>query len=160
MNGRGLREQGLKAAGRIKALTGCDLLSVDVPSLYGSGGAGIPARCACPYFSGTGHRHCCFYPYDTVILAVQTLRRIFRYYRNRKEFSFSESVNALRIDTDRQNTIEALEALADALDAPVRGAECPGRYARYRVPDSPLGKLTARRPAQWSSTSPGKCDHG
>jgi len=81
--------------------------------------------------------------------------------RNGKSSLLSESVNALRIDTDRQNTIEALEALADALDAPARGADVRAVYARYRVPDMPLGKLTAEEACTTGrSTSPGKCDHG
>ena len=142
MNGRGLREQGLKAAGRIKALTGWDLLSVMFPA-YMDRGAGLPAPVRIPYFPEQAIP--LLLPYDTVILAGADAPVAFFGYRNGKSSLLSESVNALRIDTDRQNTIEALEALADALGAPARGADVRAVYARYRVPDMPLGKLTAEK---------------
>ena len=142
MNGRALRKRGLKAAGRIKALTGCDLLSAMFPA-YMDRGAGLPAPVRIPYFPEQAISM--LSPYDAVILVDMDAPVAFFGYRDGRSYLLSERATVMRIDSDRQHAAEALEALADALDAPVRGNALRAFPAKDQIPDMPLGKLTAEK---------------
>jgi acetolactate synthase-1/2/3 large subunit len=84
-------------------------------------------------------------PYDTVILAGTNAPVAFFGYRNGRSFLLNETAKTFRIDTSRQCAVDALEALADSLDAAGKGAGDKIVYTDYRVPKMPFGRLTAEK---------------
>ncbi len=142
MNGRALRERGLRAAGRIKALTGCALLTVMFPAFMDRG-AGLPAPTRLPYFPEPAIS--LLSSHDLILLADADAPVAFFGYRDGKSALLGEGTITLRINTEGQHAAEALEALADTLGAPAHGEAVATVQAPYRLPDSPIGKLTAEK---------------
>jgi acetolactate synthase I/II/III large subunit len=141
MNGRALRSRGLAAAARIKAAVGCDLFSVTFPA-YMDRGAGRAAVTRIPYFPDEGEA--VLSPYQTVLLAGTEEPVAFFGYKGGKSYLLTRSVQKMRIDGERQDAAEALEALADALDAPMNHTNATVLAGHHR-PEAATGKLTAEK---------------
>jgi acetolactate synthase-1/2/3 large subunit len=115
VGGRALRKRGLQAAARIKAVAGCDLLVETFPA-YLERGAGLPALKRIPYLPEQATA--LLSPYQAVILADAREPVVFFGYKGMGSYFLTESQQKAHISTRSQNAEEALEHLADALDAP------------------------------------------
>lgn len=141
MNGRALRRRGLEAAGRIKAAVGCDLYCINFPA-YVDRGAGTVPVARVPYFPEPAAA--VLAPYRAVVLAGTDQPVNFFGYEGQWSNPVAADVPKLRIDTDAQDSAEALEALAAELGAP--GKDALGNIvAGYSIPDVPAGKLTPEK---------------
>lgn len=135
LGGFGLRRRGLRAAARIAAVTGCQLLCETAPT-HLERGAGTPALARLPYFPEPGFE--LLAPFKTVVLAgARNPVTFFGYPNTRSHFVAPEQKLAV-LATPEDNITVALEALADELGAPARGGEVQA-VAR---PERPTGKLT------------------
>ena len=115
IGGRGLRERGLKAAARIKAATGCDLVMELLPP-YMERGAGLPDFLRIPFAPEPAIE--LLSQYEAVVLAG-TNEPVTSYgYKGFGSYLLREDQKKTAIATDRQDTGEVLENLADALGAP------------------------------------------
>jgi acetolactate synthase-1/2/3 large subunit len=142
MDGKALRKRGLHAAARIKAATGCDLMSVTFPP-YMDRGAGLPFLPRVPYFPEQAIA--ALSPYDAVILAGAREPVAFFGYENGASYLLNPASRKLRIAEEGQNAAIALEALAGALNAPQAGNDLRDIVSRYSQPAVPEGKLTAEK---------------
>ena len=141
MNGRALLGEGLAAAARIKAKTGCDLFNVTFPARV-ERGAGIVPVTRIPYFPD--HATALLAPYEAALFAGTDEPATFFGYEGLSSYFMKQSVERLRLDNDRQNAAQALEALADSLGAPSNLA-VDNIIAPYRRPEFPTGKLTPEK---------------
>ena len=140
MGGRALRKQGLIAAARIKAATGCDLLSETSPARMDRG-AGLPVPIRIPYFPGKATE--LLSQYEVVVMAGAREPIVFFGYEGGKSKLLTEEQQAVHISAGPPDLPEALEQLAAALDAPQGGAlktEDSGSGIRSELP---AGALTA-----------------
>ena len=138
LGGRTLRKQGLNAAARLKAAAGCDLLSVAFPACTDRG-AGLPVLGRIPYFPKQALAMLSSYE---AFLMVGTDEPVafFGYQGGRSHF-LDDNQRRLRLDTDGQDAVAVLEALADAIGAPA-GTEALGSIlAQYKIPELPTGAL-------------------
>jgi acetolactate synthase-1/2/3 large subunit len=140
LGGRALRLRGLQAAARIKVATGCDLLSGNMPG-YADRGLGLPDVVRLPYFPEPAAE--LLSQYEALVLVGTGEPVTFFGYQGFSSNSFDKDKPKIRISGDRQNAIEALEHLAEALNAPlfskISGQKMfpePGR------PGVPQGELT------------------
>ncbi|HTZ40941.1 MAG TPA: acetolactate synthase large subunit [Syntrophales bacterium] len=141
MNGRALRRRGLEAAGRIRAAVGCDLFCINFPA-YVDRGAGTVPVARVPYFPEPAAA--LLAPYKAVVLAGTDQPVNFFGYEGQWSNPVAAGVPKLRIESDSQDAAEALEALADELDAP--GKDALGKIvAGYNVPEIPSGILTPEK---------------
>jgi acetolactate synthase-1/2/3 large subunit len=128
--------QGLIAANRIAAVTGCKVFGSTFCARI-DGGPGMPVLNRLPYFPEhiiatlQGTRH--------LILAGAEQPVSFFAYENIPSLLVPEGCSVQRLATGDQDVDHALESLADILGAPADD------YARYQStrPDSPNGKLSA-----------------
>ncbi|MCX7982000.1 MAG: acetolactate synthase large subunit [Syntrophales bacterium] len=137
-----LREKGLRAAVRIKAKTGCELLSVTFPPVM-ERGAHLPELIRLPYFPR--HARKTLAPYEGFILAGTNPPVTFFGYSGEESLLLRPDQDFVRIDVPETNTaVEALEALAEALEAP--GAEeATRKFARsLSVPPLPQGRINVQ----------------
>ncbi len=141
MNGKALLGRGLAAAARIRAKTGCDLFSVTFPSRI-ERGAGRVSVARIPYFPD--HARTLLAPYEAALFSGTDEPATFFGYEGQPSYFMGPAVQRLRLDGDRQDAGLAMEALADALDAPSEGA-LEGVSAPYRRPELPMGKLTPEK---------------
>jgi acetolactate synthase-1/2/3 large subunit len=139
MSGRALRQRGLQAAARIKAATGCDLITEHLPP-YMERGAGLPDIIRIPYFPQPAIE--LLSQYEAVLLA-DTKEPVTHFgYKGVNSYLLSEDQKKVAIATDRQDAAEVLEHLADALKAPPI-AKIPGNiFAKPGRPTIPQGELT------------------
>jgi acetolactate synthase-1/2/3 large subunit len=142
MEGQALRKRGLHAAARIKAATGCDLLSVTFPA-YMDRGAGLPFLPRVPYFPEQAIA--ALSKYDTVILAGAREPVAFFGYENGASYLLNPASRKVRVAGEGQNAADALEALADALRAPQADRDLRAAVSIYGRPAVPEGKLTAEK---------------
>jgi acetolactate synthase-1/2/3 large subunit len=141
MNGRALLRDGLTAAARVKAKTGCDLFSVTFPARVERGAGSVPVT-RIPYFPD--HATALLAPYEAALFAGTDEPAAFFGYTGLSSYFMEQSVERLRLDSDRQDAARSLEALADALGAP-SGSALDNIIAPYRRPESPTGKLTPEK---------------
>jgi len=141
MNGRALRRRGLEAAGRIRAAVGCDLFCINFPA-YVDRGAGTVPVARVPYFPEPAAA--LLAPYRAVVLAGTDQPVNFFGYEGQWSNPIAAEVPKLRIESESQDAAEALEALADELDAPGRDA-LDKLVAGYKLPDVPSGTLTPEK---------------
>ena len=140
LGGRALRKEGLKAAARISAKTGCDLLAERAPARM-ERGAGIPPLLIIPYFPSQALD--LFSRYQAVVLAGAAEPVTFFGWQGCQSRLLNENQQICHIDADNNSLPAALENLADALDAPAKvDASFLGASQVVR-PDLPKGKLTA-----------------
>lgn len=142
LGGRGLRKKGLLAAGRIKAATGCDLLSETSPARMDRGG-GLPMPIRIPYFPGKATE--LLSQYNTLIVVGAREPIVFFGYEGGKSKLLTEDQQALSISSDQPDLPKALELLADALDAPQPGSIDPADGKSGSVPELPGGELNAAK---------------
>jgi acetolactate synthase-1/2/3 large subunit len=141
LGGRALRKRGLQAAGRIKAATGCELLSETSPARMDRG-AGIPAVKRIPYFPGkaTG----LLSQYQALVLVGAREPIVFFGYEGGKSKLLTEAQQTVHIFAGQPDLPQALEQLAQALDAPADSGSAGGIIETTRRPELPQGPLTAQ----------------
>jgi acetolactate synthase-1/2/3 large subunit len=137
LGGRALRKKGLLAAARIKAATGCDILSETSPARMDRG-QGIPSPIRIPYFPGKATE--LLSRYKAVVSAGAREPIVFFGYEGGKSKLLSPEQQAVIISSDQLSLPGALEKLADALDAPQSGD-----FDAAEQPELPRGALTASK---------------
>lgn len=142
MGGRALRTRGLQAAARVKAVTGCDLLANTFPA-YVDRGIGLPDVTRIPYFPEPAIE--LLSKYEAVVLVGTNEPVTFFGYKGFSSFLLNENQRKVQIATDRQNAAEALECLADALNAPLSASAPVGVLAEANRPSIPQGGLTPEK---------------
>ncbi len=142
IGGRALRRRGLLAAARIKAITGCDLLTDGFPP-YIERGAGFPDIMRVPYFPEPAID--LLSAYEVAVLAGVKEPVAFFGYKGIASKLLPEKCEKFRIDTDSQNVVEVLEALADALHAPPYSKISATVLSELARPTVPSGELTAEK---------------
>jgi acetolactate synthase-1/2/3 large subunit len=141
MNGKALIGQGLKAASRIKAKTGCDLFSVTFPARIERGAGAVPVT-RIPYFPEPAMA--LLAPYEAAIFVGTDEPATFFGYEGLSSYFLNTEVKRHRLDSDRQDAGEALEALADALGSS-SGSALGAVSAPYHLTELPTGKLTPEK---------------
>jgi acetolactate synthase-1/2/3 large subunit len=140
LGGRALRKPGLEAAGRIQKKIGCGLLAQTFPG-YMERGPGLPIVERLPYFPRQATTM--ILRYEVVVFAGAPEPVAFFGYPGFTSKIFADEQERITLCMDRQNVVEALEYLADALDAPshptIDGNLLAGRQ-QVAIPD---GQLTA-----------------
>ena len=142
LGGRALRKSGLRAAARISAKTGCDLLSERAPARV-ERGAGIPIARFIPYFPSQALD--LLSRYQGVVLAGTAEPVTFFGWKGYKSKLLNESQHVCHINADDKGLPTALENLADALGAPAGVNTFFPDASQVLRPDLPHGVLTAER---------------
>ena len=114
LGGGALRQKGLMAAARIKAKTGCELLSERVPARM-ERGAGIPATQSIPYFPKQALG--LFSRYQAVVLAGAVEPVTFFGWQGYESRLLNDDQSICQIKAADANLAQALENLADSLEA-------------------------------------------
>ena len=136
LGGRALGERGQRAAGRVAQATGCRLFSECFPARF-ERGDGLPAVDRLPYFPEWVQS--VLEGLQTLVLAATTEPVAFFAYPGMPSRLTPEGCAALTLAAPDDDVEAALEALADAVDAP-RAAPAPARER----PEMPEGELTPR----------------
>jgi acetolactate synthase-1/2/3 large subunit len=140
LGGRALREQGLMAAARIQAKTGCDLLSERAPARI-ERGVGIPPTDVIPYFPRQALE--LLTRYQVVVLAGMGEPVTFFGWQGYPSRLLNDNQHICRIVADPKGLPQSLEDLADALDAPAKIDASNAGFSKTERPEIPRGKLTA-----------------
>lgn len=143
LGGRALRKRGLKAAARIKAAAGCDVLTTTFPA-YVERGNGLLNVPRIPYFPEGGIE--ILSGYEAAVLAGTKEPVTFFGYEGVRGRLLTENQPRVEIATDKQDIVEALESLADALNAPSFSKIKPEHPLRsHNTSDLPTGELTSEK---------------
>ncbi len=134
LGGYGLRERGLKAATRIAAKTGCQLICETSPTRM-ERNPNLPPISRLPYFPEPGFD--LLAPCSAFVLAGARNPVTFFGYPDIRSYFIDPNKETKILATPEQDITAALEALADALDAPNNIVS--GNIPR---PEKPTGKLT------------------
>ena len=130
-----LRERGLKAVARIAAATGCKLMCESFPARW-ERGLGRPIIERLPYFPEQAIA--ALSPYQSIVLAGARSPVSFFGYPGLPSYFISPGQNTVTLASPEDDVEAALEALAEAMGAPV--------YAETnfnpQTPQLPNGKLT------------------
>ena len=129
------------AAAKIKARTGCDLLSERAPARIEKG-EGIPPTEGIPYFPRQALE--LLSGYQVVVLAGTGEPVTFFGWQGYPSRLLNENQRICQIKADNKSLPQALEDLADALDAPGKVAGPDAGFAKIERPEIPMGKLTAK----------------
>jgi acetolactate synthase-1/2/3 large subunit len=140
LGGHALRKEGLMAAARIKSATGCDLLSERAPARI-ERGAGIPPTEVIPYFPRQALD--LLSGYQAVVLACAAEPVTFFGWPGYPSRLLNDTQDIRQIKADNKSLPQALEHLADALDAPGKSTAPAAGYSKIERPGIPSGKLTA-----------------
>jgi acetolactate synthase-1/2/3 large subunit len=143
IGGRALRSRGLEAAARIKSLKGCDLLTDYLPG-YMERGVSFPEITRIPYFPEPAKE--LLSRYDAVVICGTKEPVGFFGYKGISGKLLSENQPRLLINSNKQNPIEALECLADALHCSKDIS--PGVTSARCYPSVPQGELTTEKACQ------------
>jgi acetolactate synthase-1/2/3 large subunit len=135
LGGYALRERGLKAAARIAATGKCSLISEGFPARW-ERGVGSPIIERLPYFPEQAMA--VLAPYKSIILAGAKSPVSFFGYPGVPSYMISPETNTRILATPDEDMVEALEALAESLNAP----ENVDQNLIVKRPDRPSGKLT------------------
>jgi acetolactate synthase I/II/III large subunit len=135
LGGAALGVRGLRAAARIAAATGCRLLAETFPKRQ-ERGAGTPPIERLPYFPEPGHE--LLAPFRAVVLAGAPPPVTFFGYPGVPSYFISPDKHTAVLAAPTEDVEAALEALADALNAP---ADAPIKSNSAR-PARPRGALT------------------
>ncbi len=138
LGGRALLRPGLQAAARIRAATGCDLLAETFPA-HMERGMGIPPVDRFPYFPE--HAATVLSKYQMVVLAGTSEPVAFFGYPNMISRLLSEKQQTCSLVGPGGNVCDALEHLADAVDAPRTMPDVAATTRRLQ-PQLPVGKIT------------------
>jgi acetolactate synthase-1/2/3 large subunit len=132
--GAALSEPGLRAAGRIAAATGCDLITEKTPARVERGGELPPMR-KLPYLPE--HAVAALAPYRHLVLVGAAAPVTFFGYPDTPSSEVPDGTCVSVLAEPGQDLVAALEQLADELGAPAGGAgSAPDVLAR------PTGRLT------------------
>ena len=142
LGGRALRKHGLDAVTRIKRAIGCDLFTRTL-SGYMECGLGLPRVDRVPYFPELATA--LLSRYEVVLLAGTPEPVTFFGYPGVRSRILSDEQERITLCTDRQNVVQALESLADALDAPAHLTADDNLFVRPKRPGLPSGELTAEK---------------
>ncbi len=142
LGGAALMEPGLRLAGRVRALTGCDLLTGSFPPLM-ERGAGLPPVGRIPYFPEPALSM--LSGYESVVLAGAAEPVTFFGYEGIPSYLLTKDQEKAQLCTDRQSVIEALQWLVDVLES--TGASKGGGEDATGLdrPAVPHGGLTAEK---------------
>ncbi len=135
LGGFGLRTRGLRAAARIAAVTGCKLICETAPT-HLERGAGSPPLLRLPYFPEPGMDMMA--PFQAVVLAGARNPVTFFGYPDTRSYFVAPEQKLTVLATHEDDITAALEAVADALDAPAQA----GEFLSLALPPRPTGKLT------------------
>ena len=143
LGNRTLRKRGLDTAARIKAVAGCDVLTNTFPA-YIERGINLLNVLRIPYFPEAGIEM--LSGYDAVVLAGTEEPVTFFGYEGIRGRLLMESQPRVEIATGRQDVVEALEGLAEELNAPNSLKTTSKRPGRSRKTSGlPTGKLTPEK---------------
>jgi acetolactate synthase-1/2/3 large subunit len=142
LGGRALRNPGLNAAARIQKRIGCDLLAPTLPG-YMERGPGLPIVECLPYFPERAVD--VISRYEVVLFAGAPEPVTFFGYPGVRSRILANEQQRITLCTDRQNVVEALECLADALGAPSHPVTGDDLLAKPMRPEIPGGQLTAEK---------------
>ncbi|HSB04602.1 MAG TPA: acetolactate synthase large subunit [Thermodesulfobacteriota bacterium] len=145
LGGRALRKPGLAAAARIKKTIGCDLFSRTL-SGYMECGSGLPVVGRIPYFPEQATA--LLSPYEAILLAGTPEPVTFFGYPGVRSRILTDEQVKITLCTERQNVVEALEYLANALGAPAHLTNDDQIFAKSFRPSVPSGDLTAEKACQ------------
>ena len=134
LGGQAMRAGGLAAAGRIATKTGCRLVCETFPSRLERGGA-MPSVEKLPYFPEQALD--LLSKYDATVLAGALSPVAFFGYPNMPSSLIPEGRIAVTLATPEQDSIAALEALADEVGA----SSGAGTGVTAKRPPRPAGKL-------------------
>jgi len=141
LGGRALREHGLKVAALIRRSIGCDLLAPTLPG-YMDRGPGLPIVERVPYFPERAVEMVS--RYEVILLAGAPEPVTFFGYPGVRSRILKDEQERIALCTDKQNVIEALESLADALGVP-SGLNVDDNLTKPKRPAIPGGELTAEK---------------
>jgi acetolactate synthase-1/2/3 large subunit len=130
-----LRERGLRAVARIAAAVDCKLMCESFPARW-ERGVGTPIIERLPYFPEPAIA--ALAPYKTVLLAGARSPVSFFGYPGLPSYFISPQQTTVTLATADEDVEAALEALADALGAPVYAET----NSNLQTPQIPNGKLT------------------
>jgi acetolactate synthase-1/2/3 large subunit len=139
LGGRALRRNGLMSAARIKAATGCMLFAETFPG-YMERGSGLPDVARIPYFPEGAIE--LLSEYETVILAGVKEPVTFFGYKGIRGFILSDHQRKLSIAKSKENVLEALECLADAVSVKCESYAVKNVLSKPNRPEFPMGSLT------------------
>ena len=142
LGARALRKQGLQAAARIKNATGCDLFTETFPG-YMERGVGLPVVERVPYFPEKATAR--LSQYQAVILAGSKEPVTFFGYQGIDSEILKKNQLKIHIGTGRQNVVEALEYLADALNTQGFVKKAGNILAELTPLELPQGELTGEK---------------
>jgi len=135
LGGYALGERGLKAAARIAAATGCKLMCETFPARW-ERGAGTAVVERLPYFPEAAIA--AISPYRSVVLAGSKPPVAFFGYPGAPSYIISPEQRTSMLAGPEEDVAGALEALAEALDAPVN----IDQNSIVQIPPRPSGKIT------------------
>jgi acetolactate synthase-1/2/3 large subunit len=135
LGGHALRERGLRAAARIAAATGCKLMCETFPARW-ERGMGTPIIERLPYFPEQAIN--ALSPYRSVALAGARSPVSFFGYPGAPSYIISPQQQTATLATPDEDVADALEALADALGAPMN----IDQNQAIQTPPRPSGKIT------------------
>jgi acetolactate synthase I/II/III large subunit len=130
-----LRERGLKAAARVAAATGCKLMCETFPARW-ERGVGAPVVERLPYFPEAAVA--AISPYRSVVLAGAKPPVSFFGYPGAPSYIISPEQRTSVLARPVEDVADALEALAEALGAPVN----IDQNSTVQTPPRPAGKIT------------------
>ena len=142
LGGRALRKPGLDIAARIRKKIGCDLFTQTLPG-YMERGPGLPTVEQVPYFPEQAMA--VMSRYELVLFAGAAEPVTFFGYPGVRSRILADEQERMFLCTDRQNVVEALEYLADALGAPSHITIDDHLLTRQQQPAMPKGELTAEK---------------
>jgi acetolactate synthase I/II/III large subunit len=142
LSGKALSTSGLQAAARIKAATGCDVMSERLFARM-ERGVGIPPVDRLPYFPE--HAVEVLSKYRLVVLAGAEEPVAFFGYKDMPSRLLAADQQAVRIDSGNQDLPAVLEYLAEALGAPGKAALDTNTHTVSSKPGLPSGTLTTEK---------------
>jgi acetolactate synthase-1/2/3 large subunit len=142
LGGQSLFGQGLMYAGRIRALTGCDLLTNSFFARMDRG-TGFPSVARIPYFPEPAKP--ILARYETIIIAGGEDPVTFFGYPGIDSYLFTRDQQRLHICRPGQDVVKALEHLADLLESERRPVDGIGAERELRRPGMPTGELTPEK---------------
>jgi acetolactate synthase-1/2/3 large subunit len=141
LGGWALRPSGLAAAARIKVKTGCDLISERAPARM-ERGVGIPATEFIPYFPRQALA--LLSKYQIVVLAGADEPVTFFGWKGYESRLLNDNQDICQIKAAGKRLPQALENLADALEAPRSIDTAVTGCSQVERPALPQGQLTAQ----------------
>jgi acetolactate synthase I/II/III large subunit len=140
LGGRALRRRGLFTAARIKAATGCDILTETLFARMEKG-AGIPAVDRLPYFPEAAVARLSAYQ-NVVFAGAGEPIATFGYKGGRSQLLSIDDKRVCTLTGDNQDPEEVLDCLADLLDGSKPGIAVTGLEKSPAKLELPKGRLT------------------